>query len=220
MKYIKYVIVVFSFSFLSFSAIENTLNVLTTNCHQTFHFFFLSQGSPTFWIGEDLSGECKYSRLLNISIKNDSSVSVSKSELKEYKNWGSIPKLSSLFRKFEEQSLEVKDNIWQNKDLKIYPPVYDSLLAEEFNEHIREGGSNAFSWIKLEGKDGVMLPDIEGIKTELLFSYKTGLYINYEISEVHYFPNAYLLVFTYQPIKAVGLDTMHGFFIFKIRRDS
>ena len=219
MKTFKYFLAVFSFSFLSFSPIENASKVLTTNCHQTFHFFFLSQGSPTFWIGEDLSGECDYSRLLNISI-NDLSVSVSQSGLKDYNNWGNISEISSLFRTYEEQSLEFKDSIWQNKDFKIYTLIYDSLLAEEFTEHIRKGGSNAYSWIKIKGNDGIILPEIEGIKTELLFSYKTGLYINYEISEVHYFPNSYILIFTKQLRKAVGLDTMHGFFIFKIKRDT
>ncbi len=87
MKYLNYIVVITSFSFLSFSPVESTSRIFTTNCHQTFHFFFLSQGSPTFWIGEDLSGECNYSRLLQIGIKN-STVSVSKSELKEYNNWG------------------------------------------------------------------------------------------------------------------------------------
>jgi len=219
MKNFKYFLAVCSFSFLSFSPFENASKVLTTNCHQTFHFFFLSEGSPTFWIGEDLSGECDYSRLLNVSV-NDSSVSVLHSELKDDNNWRNISELSSLFRTYEEQSLEIKDNIWQNKDLKIYTPIYDSLLAEEFTEHIRKGGSNANSWIKIKGQDGIILPEIEGIKTELIFSYKTGLYINYEISEVHYFPNSYILIFTNQPRKAVGLDTMHGFFIFKIKRDT
>ena len=202
MKYFKYFIAVFSFSFLSFSPVENASKVFTTNCHQTFHFFFLVQGSPTFWIGEDLNGECNYSRLLNVSV-NDSSVSISQSELKDYNNWGNIAELSSLFRKYEDQPLELNNNIWENKDLKIYSPVYDSLLAEEFNGHIRQGGSNAYSWIKIKGKEGIILPDIEGIKTELLFSYKTGLYINYDISEVHYFPGSYILIFTHQPRKAV-----------------
>ena len=219
MKYLKILITIFSFSFLSFSPIKNTSKIFSTNCHQTFHFFFLSEGSPTFWIGEDLSGECDYSILLNVSV-NDSSVSVLQSELKAYNNWGIISELSSLFRTYEEQSLEFKDNIWQNKDLKIYTPIYDSLLAKEFNEHIRQSGSNAYSWIKIKGKDGIILPKIEGMKTELLFSYETGLYINYEISEVHYFPNSYILIFTNQPSKAVGSDTMHGFLIFRIKRNT
>jgi hypothetical protein len=219
MKYLKYLLVIISFSFLNFSPIENSSKILTTNCHQTFHFFFLSKGSPTFWIGEDLSGECESSRLLNIGISG-STASISQTELKEYKNWGNIPELSSLFRKFEEQPLELNNKIWENNDLKISPPDYDSLLAEEFSEHIRRCGSNADSWLKIKGNDGIILPKIEGIKTEFLFSYKTGLYINYDISEVHYFPNAFLIVFTNQPQKAVGLDTMHGFLIFKIKRDT
>jgi hypothetical protein len=217
MKYLNHFIVVFIFSFFNFSPNENTSNIYTTNCHQTFHFFFLSEGSPTFWIGEDVSGECNHSRLLQISIY-DSAVSFSESELKEYDNWGNIPELHSLFNNYKEEPLELKGNVWENEDLRISPPAYDSLLSKEFNEHILQGGSNAITWFKLKGNKGIELPDIEGIKTELLFSYKTGLYINYEISEVHYFPKRYVVVFTHQPGKAVGLDTMHGFLIFKIKR--
>lgn len=206
MKYTKYVIAVLSFCFLGITPNENPSLLLSTNCHQQFQFFFFSEDNPTFWIGEDLSGECVSSRLLNISI-NDPSVSFSQSVLKEYKVWGDIPKLASLFRTFQEQSLG---------EIKISAPLYDSLLAEEFIEHIRQGGDNAKSWIKLKGNNGIKLPQIEGLKAELIFSYSTGLYINYEISEVHYFPNAYILIITHQPTLAVGLDTMHGFMIFKI----
>ena len=215
MNYLKHLILVLPFCFLGFSPINITSKVISTNCHQTFHFFFLSQRMPTFWIGEDLSGECQFSKLLNISI-DDSLVSFSQTELKEYKKWGNIPSLSSLFKIYDEKPLTVIDNVWENKDLKIELPEFDSLLAEEFKEHIRQGGSNASSWLKLKGDKGIRLPKIEGIQTKLLFSYNQGLYINYKISEVHYFPNAFLLVFTNQPQKAVGLDTMHGFLMFKI----
>ena len=219
MKYLNYIIVVISLSFLSFSPVESTSRIFTTNCHQTFHFFFLSQGSPTFWIGEDLSGECNYSRLLQIGIK-DSTISVSKSELKEYNNWGSIPELHSLFNIYKEEPLKSMDDVWENKNIKILPPAFDSLLYKEFNEHIVQGGSNAISWFKLKRNKGIKLPNIEGIKTKLLFSFKTGLYINYEISEVHYFPKKYIIVFTHQPQIAVGLDTMDGFLIFKVEKDT
>ena len=74
--------------------------------------------------------------------------------------------------------------------------------------------------LRLKERIRIILPKIEGIKTELLFSYETGLYINYEISEVHYFPNSYILIFTNQPSKAVGFDTMHGFLIFRIKRNT
>jgi len=156
---------------------------------------------------------------LQIGIK-DSIVSVSQSELKEYNNWESIPELYSLFNIYKEEPLVLKDDVWENKDLKILPPPYDSSLYKEFNEHIVQGGSNAITWFKLKGNKGIKLPNIEGIKTELIFSYKTGLYINYKISEVHYFPKRFIVVFTHQPRNAVGLDTMHGFLIFKIKEDT
>jgi len=219
MKYLNFFIAVISLSFLSFSPIENISNVFTTNCYQTFHFFFLCQGSPTFWIGEDLSGECNYSRLLQIGIE-DSTVTVSESELKEYNDWKNIPELHSLFKIYEEEPLVLKGDVWENKDLNVSPPAIDSLLYEEFNKHIVQGGSNAISWFQLKGKKGIILPNVEGIKTELLFSYKPGLYLNYEISEVHYFPKRFVVVFTHQPRKAAGLDTMHGFLIFKIKADT
>ena len=191
--------------------------VFTTNCHQTFHFFFLSQGSPTFWIGEDLSGECNFSRLIHISV-NDSAAYQSESRLKSYQDWGDVPDLKDLFETYKEQPLELKDKIWQNEEIKVHRPAYDPFLAEEFNEHIANGGSNAVTWLKLKGSAGIKLPTIEGINTEYVFSYQSGLYINYEIAEVHYFPGRYILIFTHQPQKAVGSDTMHGFLIFKINK--
>ena len=209
-------------SFLLFcinvSANNNSSKILTSNCTQTFHFFFLSRGEyPVFWIGEDVSGDCDYSQLLNIAIK-DSTISFVKSGLLEYNNWGCIPELKSLFNKYDEEIFTKKNNTWQLKGIKISPPKYDSILTEEFYEHIRKGGSDASSWIKEKGNKGIILPGIEGIKTELLFYYKIGLYINYDISEAYYLAQNYILVFTHQPIKAVGMDTMHGFLIFRIKK--
>ena len=216
MKYFAYLIIPLSISFLSFSPVDDSSEILTTNCHQTFHFFFLAKGSPTFWIGEDLSGECHFSRLLHIGIQ-DSIAAISQSELRKYKNWGNIPELKSLFNIYDEKPLQLNGEIWENEELKIEPPAYDSLLAEEFNNHIRKGGSNAITWNAEKGNEGIELPKIEGVHADLLFSFKPSLYFNYDIQEVHYFPGSYLLVFTHQPVKAVGQDTMHGFLIFKIK---
>jgi len=207
----KKIYLVFLFIFLltvSFTASSNKdpLKIFLTYCEQTFHFFFLSKGSPTFWIGEDLSGECEISYLHNISIR-DSKVSVSKSELKEYNKWDEIKNISSFFRKYEE----LDDN-----NLVITPPQFDPGLRDAFNKHVVEGGSNGYTWNKKHGLDGIVLPNIENLKTELLFYYHFGLYINYNMASVHYFPEARLiLIFTEQPLRAVGMDTMHGFFIFK-----
>ena len=220
MKYIKYLIVIFSFSFLSFTPTGNSSKIFTTGCEETFHFFFLTKGdSPTFWIGIDVNGECVSSHLVQISI-NNSIASVSSSELKEYKNWGRIPELESKLKTFDESLIESKDDAWISKGIKITAPEYDSTLGKEFTKHILSGGGNAITWYKEKGDDyGLLLPKIEGLKTELLYRHKRGLYFNYMISEVHYFPNDYIIVFTHQPKHAVGDDSMHGFFVFKILKD-
>lgn len=205
-----YVIILFSivitFSFTA-SSNKDPLKIYSTYCEQTFHFFFLSKGSPTFWIGEDLSGECQTSYLYNISIR-DSKVSVSKSELKEYNEWNEIKKISGFFRKHKELDYD---------NLVITPPQYDAGLHDAFINHLVEGGSNGYTWNGKNGLDGIVLPNFVDVKTELLFYHQRGLYINYNIASIHFFPDARLiLIFTEQPVKAVGMDTMHGFFIFKV----
>jgi hypothetical protein len=221
LKFLKYLIVIFSFSVLSFTPIKNSSKVFTTNCEETFHFFFLTKGEiPTFWIGLDVSGECISSHLIQISI-NNSTITVSSSELKKYKKWDCIPELSSTLNTFEESSIKSNDNAWISKGIKITAPEYDSTLAKEFNSHVMKGGSNAYTWYKEKGDNyGLLLPEFEGLKTELLYKHKRGLYFNYKISEVHFFLDNYLLVFTHQPRIAVGADSMHGFFIFRIKKDA
>lgn len=219
MKNLKLLIAIFSLSFLSFSMVENSPIVFTTGCQETFHFFFLTFGrSPTFWIGIDVSGECISSHLVQINV-NDSSVSVLSSELKEYKKWKVIPELKSLLKTYKESELESKGDVWISKGIKITIPEYDSTLWHEFNKHVMGGGGNAITWYQEKGDYGLLLPKIEGLNTELIYQHKRGLYFNYKISEVHYFPNNYLIIFTYQPRYAVGDDSMHGFLIFKINKE-
>ena len=185
-----YLLFLFIFLFtISFTASSNKdpLKFYSTYCEQTFHFFFLSDGSPTFWIGEDLSGECEISYLYNISIR-DSKVSVSKSELKEYNKWDEIKNISGFFRKCKELD---------DSNLVIAPPQFDPGLRDAFNKHVVEGGSNGYTWNKKHGLDGIILPNFDNIKTELLFYHQAGLYINYNILPV--FSHLFSTVF-FRPI--------------------
>jgi len=113
----------------------------------------------------------------------------------------------------------LKDDVWISEDIKITPPEYDSALAKEFNTHIIKGGGNTYTWYKVKGDYGLLLPKIEGLNSELLYKHSRGLYFNYNISEVHYFPGNYILIITHQPRLAVGDNSMHGFFIFKINNE-
>jgi hypothetical protein len=69
--------------------------------------------------------------------------------------------------------------------------------------------------------DGIILPRFNNIKADLIYFYPKGLYVNYHISKLYHFEKSkYILLITDQPNKADGLDTMHGFMIFRIENDN
>jgi len=86
----------------------------------------------------------------------------------------------------------------------------------EWKKEFKQYTYGANDWNEEYGLEEVLSPEFEGIKSELVYFYPEGLYINYEISKAYYFPNSgYLLVFTHQSMLASGNDTMHGFLLFK-----
>lgn len=180
----------------------------STYCEQTFKLFFLTKGYKTFWIGENLNGECQTSTLLNISII-DSIATLTKTSMKNYNSWNEILILSDAFNTYEAP---IANN------LGVTAPLFDSTLAKSFISYLDEGGHNAIKWNAVYGENGIMLPIVQNFEFDLLFYYDAGLYINYKISDVQYFPDADLaIVFTEQPVRAIGMDTMHGFLIFRAK---
>ncbi|HCY75444.1 MAG TPA: hypothetical protein DHV28_05945 [Ignavibacteriales bacterium] len=180
----------------------------STYCEQTFKLFFLTKGYKTFWIGENLSGECQTSTLLNISIF-DSNATLAKTSMKNYNSWNEIKILSDAFDTYEAPI---------TNNLSVSDPLFDSTLAKSFSSYVLEGGDNAIKWNAINGENGMVLPIVENFEFDLLFYYNAGLYINYKISVVQYYPDADIaIVFTEQPVRTIGMDTMHGFLIFKVK---
>lgn len=221
------------FYFVLLLSIANLPEVFgTTNCNQTFSFLSLSLSGrfgdePVFWIVEDVGGECQYSNILQIvpSKLRDNLIDTS---LKEYKKWGWLRKGLMSVESEPYIKLSLSNGIWKEKEniLKIRSPFrsikFDTLADNyvinglEINKtHLGMDRSGKL-WNENYGMKGIMLPRIEGLDAKLVYYYPKGLYVNYKISKVYYFANLnYLLVFTYQPKLANGLDTMHGFLIFK-----
>jgi hypothetical protein len=201
------IILALVFSIAGFYSLSNggSPKYFSTYCEQTFKLFFLTKGHKTFWIGENLSGECQTSTLLNISIF-DSNSTLTKTSMKNYNSWNEILIMSDAFETYEAP---IANN------LGVSEPLFDSTLAKSFSFYLLEGGDNAIKWNAINGENGIVLPIVENFEFNLLFYYDAGLYINYIISDVQYFPDADLaIVFTEQPVRAIGMDTMHGFLIF------
>ena len=181
----------------------------TTNCIQEFFFFGLVD--DVFWIGENISGECTVSYIHQVHSNDSSNVLVS-SSLKEYNDWTWLK--NGMGHLNLEKFIRAKRLTagWQIEDFTIKNPVSNQRLLDSFLEDW-----NILEWNEKEGIKGIVLPQIKNRKTQLLYTYPSGLYINYEINNVYYFPDSkYLLIFTHQPITAPGADTWHGFMILRV----
>jgi hypothetical protein len=187
----------------------------STNCEQTFKLLGLNwRASKVLWIGEDLSGECHSSRILQV-ILSDSGNTTINTHLKTLHDWewlthGLQTEVPMVFTHHDDSWVS------PDVDLEIQGPRADSTLLRSFQQHILSGGSNGYTWNRDHRLSGITKPEIKGVQMELRYYYPYGLYVGYTISDVYFFPEGgLLLVFTNHRTRAVGNDTMHGFLIFK-----
>lgn len=184
----------------------------TTNCEQTFTFFGATSdgfnyNKITFWVGEDVSGECLWSHLIQVTIL-DTTFIVKYAEWdwlkQEFNNFGGLP--------FEK--LRSKEGIWSDSagSFRISAPAPDSVEIRKIYQSSYEA-----QWTARHGMDTIKLPQIQEVLTKLVYYYPVGLYVDYKISDAYYIPSQKLLIiFTHQPHLAAGFDSMHGFLIFRI----
>jgi len=190
----------------------------STNCTQKFTFLARTRGpNPTFWIAVDLGGECLASRLLQVAIVNGRAMLI-QSDLEVQEDWGWLTTAMKRFRTEEPIELVKVEGRWRTKGVKwsVAAPAVNEQLADAFDRHIRAGGDDGKTWNRKMGVRGVVSPVVEGIDAEMLYYHDRGLYVNYDIAKVYYFPKSgYLLMFTEQKRPAVGGDTMHGFMLLR-----
>ncbi len=188
----------------------------TTNCKQTFTFLGKTNDyTPTFFIVEELSGECESSALIELALLPNG---IQKVKIDFYKKnfWKRFQDNFSLFWTEPFISINQSKGVWKNPKLRwnIKSPVADQKLITQFESEPEYVGTD---WNRKNGKRGIQLPIFEGIKTEFIYFLPAGLYVDYEIDRVFFFKKSgFIFVFTTQKREAIGFDTMHGFLVFKI----
>ena len=188
---------------------------------QSFHLLF--KAGDVVWIGEDIGGEYELSVLHQVAITKDG-ILAGQSELRAFRHWSPIRDLKPHFR--IASVLELKpdaDKRWTHPDLSwtIQPPAEKPSLAEAFDRHVRDGGSHAGTFYAQQNAPPEHPPVIIGADAEPLYYSGRGLFFNYTLEAAWFFPRSgLLLVFTRQPIVAVGLDTMHGFVVMRLNTPS
>ena len=193
----------------------------TSDCHQEFMVLGETFGvdeNAVIWISENLSGQCLVTHLIRIETIYDS-VTVSIDTV-IYKDWKAIgEKIGSRFLQ-DHVDFRKQDSLWlfSNHKYRVIIPRPDSAIINAFKEGSFAARTNITDWNVTYGKKGIMVPEIEGLNTELIYSYPLGLYMDYYVDRICYFGGPkcyYLLVFTNQPTLASGYDTMHGFLLLR-----
>jgi hypothetical protein len=189
----------------------------STSGEQDFHFF--GKTGDTIWITEDIGGEYRLSILHQCIVSGDEVVH-GVSTAKKYAQWQPLTKLTQMLDRNQVVAIGLKqDGSYGHAELNwtVSAPAEDPNFAADFGRHIEAGGSNARTWAQANPSRVLQVPQFENAQAQMLYSYGRGLYVNYRIDWACWLPQSRLLVlFTYQPLKAVGMDTMHGFMLLRI----
>lgn len=188
----------------------------TTNGEQRFYFF--GKAGDVIWIGEDIGGEYECS-ILHQVIVGDGAVH-GKSDWRAYGKWDELVKMMGLLKSEKVVTLERRaDGSLGAEGLgwTVSAPAAEPDFAAAFNKHIEAGGDNARTWREAQPERAMQMPVFQHARAQLLCRYERGLYVNYGLKAAYLLPNSGLLVVvTEQPLKAVGLDTMHGFLVLRV----
>ena len=191
---------------------------VTTNCEQKFTFFFKQHYDNTFWIGEDLYGECGQSNLIQIFLVGEKAT-VKKTELAVFEKWDWIEQAKKAIRIESPYMLSPNTNQVIDNELygvKLRAPKYNSRLLNKFSDEFSE--NCAYHWNQQMKEGGIDIPQTWDMELDLIHFHPHGLYFNYQIEKVFIFPESnYLLVMTKNNIRCISGDTTNGFLIFKFQ---
>ena len=167
----------------------------TSICDQTLKLVALvNQETPTFYIFEELSGECLQLRLHKITLSKESYtndfdvhyITKLNDEGVENLQKGIAQPILQLSNE-SPQNIEFEDGAWKIDNLNwsmMNPDINDDLLDKAIKLSPLVGSI----WFEQYGMDGIMLPEFRNIETELVYFHPRGLYVNYDITDVYYFP--------------------------------
>lgn len=192
----------------------------STNGEQDFHFF--GKSGDMIYITEDIGGEYRLSMLHQFIVSGDEVVH-GVSTAKKFAQWQPLTKLTQMLDREKIVALGLRqDGSHGSTELSwtVSAPAEDPNFAADFGRHIEAGGCSARSWAQANPSRAMQMPQFENARAHLLYSYGRGLYMNYRLDGALYLPQSRLLVlFTRQPLKAVGMDTMHGFMLLRITEE-
>ncbi|MDH4156735.1 MAG: hypothetical protein OEW00_05610 [candidate division Zixibacteria bacterium] len=189
-----------------------------TLCDQTFTIYGKTAGDHSiFWFDEYVGGECYFWEVNTVYLGYDRPYVMSMRHDGGGKDW--VPQLLADLPSEAGTILKDSSGVFRiNDSVSFTAPPPDSTFPRKHARLANDGPADARHWYRVCPVNCSDYPVFTGVEADLVYSHKRGLYKNYGISRaVYYAPSGYLVVITDQPQTAVGLDTMHGLLIYKLR---
>ena len=186
-------------------------------CDQTFTLYGKTQGEYSVLLWDVFVGGACYSWYTNIFVFTPDTMRRFVSEYGDGgQGWASEYIAHNNLEKID--TLLCKDGKYAIKDsLTISPPEEDTSFVGKWRMISINDCCGASSWYKKCPVNCFDLPIFNKGHAELIYYYKDGLYKNYSLKNVYYFPESDLvIILTHQPKTAVGLDRMDGLLVFKL----
>ncbi len=195
----------------------------TSYCDQKFRFVGVTtdytREGKTFWIIEDMGGECGNSTLWQIT-DADGEIIVLSSELK-YEKYGGFLLGFNDFKKYDVFELKNDGDKWKYGSMAWSLRIKKLPISSSEIKKFYIPGSRYVQEMKGLNYRSFDLPQIEGLDMEPIYCGIHGLYRNFTISRIYYirpmFDLGYLLIFTRFKSRISSMDTAHGFILFRIK---
>lgn len=195
----------------------------TSYCSQEFNMIGLDTSKAvTLYISESISGECSLVKLHKIII-NDSSAERKEIhyEIEEsFEHTCNVinNRISKKIKNKNEIPVEFlkEDSLWKCQKSDVL--IKESKFTLELQERVKKEDSVVgYIWNRKYGSKGIISPIFINTNAVLLNYHPTGFYVDYEIDKIYYFKNTgIILILTHQSRYASGMDTMHGYLLYKI----
>ncbi len=185
-------------------------------CDQTFTIYGKTQGEYSILLWDLLIGGDCYSWYTYVFLFSPDTV---RQFMAEYGKGGAGWAYDFIANNDEEpiDTLESDGGVYHlNSQISVLQPPVDSTFDDKM-KRLADECYGADIWYKKCPVNCIDYPVFEGCDAKLLYYYKKGLYKNYALKAVYFFPVSNLvIILTNQPYVAIGLDRMDGILIYKI----
>jgi len=184
-------------------------------CEQSFQLYDKTPGRHALWFYKEMwqsdSHRCHRDSLYIMFLLPDRVHQFHSGRLQG--NW--IPDLYSNLKVEKYITLEPADGIFRiNDSMRFHAPPPDSAFVKKY---LALDKHDVRTWYWECNDKCVDQPIFEGVEPGLIYSHPGGLYKNYRIKQVRYYPESgFLIIVTEQPLVDENKRTMHGLLVYSM----